>query len=150
MNHDFDLNGYDELVEISQIEPEGIFCLYTAMHFHNLSTFISDKYYITIPRNKWTKKLLNNYPIIIKKWQYDNFDLGIDLIGIDKQSFKIYDIEKTVCDCVRYRKELGLDTLKEVLMDYLEYKKRDLNKLSLYAKKLRVDEILKEYIGMLI
>lgn len=149
-NSNIDLNGYDDFIDISQIEPDGVFCLYTAMHFYNLSTFISDKYYMTIPRKKWIKKALNNYPIIIKKWQYDNFNLGIDLINVDKFTFKIYNIEKTVCDCVRYRKEIGLNTLKEVLIDYLQFKNKNLNKLSLYAKKLHVDKILKEYIGMLI
>ncbi len=145
-----DLGGYDDLVDISQIEPKGVFCLYTAMDFYHLSTFVSSKYHLAISRTKWIPKGLEQYPIVVKKWKDKYYDLGIDLIKVGDRSIRIYNLEKSVCDCLRYRKELGLNTLKEVLTTYIQEKSRNMGKLSQYAETLGVSKILKEYAGMLL
>ena len=45
----------EELLDIFEIEPSGVLCLYSAMHFYHLSSFISTKYYIAIPREMWLR-----------------------------------------------------------------------------------------------
>ncbi len=75
-------NENEDLLDIFQIEPTSVLCLYSAMHFYHLSSFVSTKYYIAIPREKWIRKKLENYPVVIKKWTGVYFDLGIDLIKI--------------------------------------------------------------------
>lgn len=147
---DVNLGGYDELFDISHIEPKGVFCLYTAFNLYDLTTFVSNMYYISIPRNNWVAKGLDQYPIKVKKWKDSYFDLGIDLIKIGKYSIRLYNLEKTVCDCVRFRNEIGLNTVKEVLTSYLERNDKNLKKLSLYAETLGVSKILKDYMGMLL
>lgn len=145
-----DLDGRDDFHDIANIEPNYVFCLYTAMNFYNLTSFISNKYYIAIPRNIWVKKGLEKYPIIIKKWQGNNYELGIDLIKLGRFTFRFYNVEKTICDSIRYRKEIGLSTLKEVLTTYFRSRKKNLSKLTLYAETLGVGKILKEYSGMIL
>jgi len=145
-----DLDGRDDFLDIANIEPNYVFCLYTAMNFYHLTSFVSNKYYIAIPRKNWIKKGLENYPVVIKKWKDIYFDLGIDLIKLGKFTFRIYNIEKTICDSIRYRKELGLNTLKEVLTTYFRSKKKNIHKLNLYAEALGVGKILKEYAGMIL
>ena len=139
----------EDLLDIFQIEPTCVLCLYSAMQFYHLSSFISTKYYIAIPREKWIRKNLENYPVVIKKWTGLYFDLGIDLIKIEGSTFRIYNLEKTVCDCVRFRSEIGLNTLKEILSTYFNSKKKNIPRLMLYAEKLRIDKILKNYAGMI-
>ncbi|MHA1648405.1 MAG: type IV toxin-antitoxin system AbiEi family antitoxin domain-containing protein [Promethearchaeota archaeon] len=73
-----DLGGYGDIIDISHIDKSGVFCLYTAMNFYNLTSFISNKYYFAIPRVNWIKAGLENYPVVIKKWQESYFDFGID------------------------------------------------------------------------
>ncbi|MHA1521010.1 MAG: type IV toxin-antitoxin system AbiEi family antitoxin domain-containing protein [Promethearchaeota archaeon] len=140
----------EDLLDIFQIEPTSVLCLYSAMQFHHLSSFISTKYYIAIPREKWIRKNLDNYPVVIKKWTGLYFDLGIDLIKIEGSTFRIYNLEKTVCDCVRFRNEIGLNTLKEILSTYFNSKKNDIPRLMLYAEKLHIDKILKNFAGMIV
>lgn len=111
---------------------------------------MSNKYHFAIPRKYRIKKGLENYPVIIRKWQGDNFNLGIDIMKLGKFSIRIYDLEKTICDSIRYRNEIGLNTLKEVLTTYFQSKQRNIQKLTEYAEKLHVFKILKEYSGMII
>jgi len=145
-----DFEGNDDFLDISHIEPKGVFCLYTAMNFYKLTSFVSNKYFLAIPRERWIRKGLAQYPIVVKKWKDEFFDLGVDLIRMGRFTFRIYNLEKTICDCVKYRKELGLNTLKEVLTAYLHSKKRNMHKLSTYAETLGVATILKEYTGMIL
>lgn len=146
-----DLDGHDDLYDIAHIEPEGVFCLYTAMNFYHLTSFMPSYYYFAIPRKKWMRKGLQKYPVVIKKWDDKYFNLGIRSFKLGKYSIRMYNLEKTVCDCIRYRNEIGFNTLKEVLTTYL-YSNTDKNsrKLTQYAKKMGVDQKLKEYSRLII
>ena len=62
----------------------------------------------------------------------------------------IYDLEKSVCDAVKFRNKVGKDILNEVLNEYLKRKDRNLEKLIQYAKLLRVEKALKDYLDVLL
>ncbi len=142
--------GQEDLIDLSKIVPRGVFCLYTAMYFHDLTSFVSSKYYLAIPRNRRIPTGVENYPVEIKKWKDNFFDLGIDLKQFGDFYIRIYNREKTVCDCVRFRKDIGQDTLKEVLNSYFNSSQKNYMKLMQYAAALNIKQILEEYSSMLI
>ena len=53
---------------------------------------------------------------------------------IDGYVVKIDDLEKSVCDAIKYRAKIGLDVATEILKNYLKRKDRNLSKLVRYAK----------------
>ena len=59
-------------------------------------------------------------------------------------------MERSVCDAVKYRNKIGMEVCSEVIRNYLKKKNRNLNRLSEYAKRLRVANILKKYIEIAI
>ena len=61
-----------------------------------------------------------------------------------------YDFERTVCDMIRSRNKLGTETFLAALKLYAASPKKDLNKLSSYAKKMRVANILRQYLEVLL
>lgn len=61
----------------------------------------------------------------------------------------IYDMEKTVVDIISYREKIGIEETKEVLINYLSKKDRNINKLMEYAKILGQEQILKTYLEVL-
>jgi hypothetical protein len=56
----------------------------------------------------------------------------------DNVNLSVYDPEKTLCDCARYRNKIGQDVFREALTEYLKRPGRNIDKLLDYAKKLRV------------
>ena len=48
------------------------------------------------------------------------------------------DLERSVCDAVKYRNKIGIDVMTEIIDNYLRCTDRNLSKLTEYAKKLRV------------
>ena len=54
--------NYSEGAEIMKIVPNGILCLYSAWHYHQLSTQIPDRYHVAIPQKRKVK--LPDYPFM--------------------------------------------------------------------------------------
>lgn len=48
------------------------------------------------------------------------------------------DLERSVCDAVKYRNKIGIDVMTEIIDNYLRRTDRNLSRLTEYAKKLRV------------
>ena len=142
------LNDYypDTLfAEVSYIVPNGVLCSFSAWFFYNLTTTIPHTHHIAVMQKN--KVSLPDYPPIKLYYLTDKFyQLGLIQINIENQPVKIYDLEKSVCDAVRFRNKVGLDVAFEVTKNYLKRNDRDLNKLSIYAKQLRIEKIIQNMI----
>ena len=89
-----------------------------------------------------------NYSRIIEPFDVSGFDyMGVEETEIDGFKVKVYNLEKSVCDAIKYRNKIGLDVSSEILKNYLARKNRDITQLYEYAYKLRVgnkiDELIK-------
>jgi hypothetical protein len=75
------------------------------------------------------------------------YQLGITEIIIENQPVKIYDLEKSVCDAVRFRNKIGMDIAIEVVKNYVKRKnERNFDKLTKYARQLRIENIIQSII----
>ncbi|GAP71195.1 hypothetical protein SAMD00024442_1_8 [Candidatus Symbiothrix dinenymphae] len=135
----------DQLTDVSNIIPDGVLCLFSAWFHYELTTTIPHSYYIAIEKKR--KIVLPDYPPIkLHYWQKNQYDLGISTYTKDGIVIKIYDIEKSVCDAVKFRNKTGIDIAAEVLKNYLHRQDRNLTKLVSYARQLRIEKILRTYL----
>ena len=65
---------------------------------------------------------------------------------IDGFRINIYDIERCVCDAVKFRNKVGMDVCSEIINNYLERPERNISKLMDYARALRVASIIEKYL----
>ena len=63
---------------------------------------------------------------------------------------KVYDAEKTLADCFKYRNKIGMDTVLEALTLYRDQKKPKPRKLIKYAKVCRVENVMRPYLEALL
>ena len=75
-----------------------------------------------------------------------NLEFGIVKREVSGFMLSITDLERTVCDAVKYRNKIGLDVCGEVLDNYLKHPNRNISLLHEYAEKLRVNKILTMYL----
>ena len=73
------------------------------------------------------------------------------MFGIVQQTIADYDVritdlERTVCDAVKYRNKIGLDVCGEILDHYLKRPDRNISVLHSYAKRLRIENVLNRYL----
>ena len=139
----------DQKIEVAKIIPNGIFCLFTAWHHYNLSVYNPFEFYVSIPKNQ--KLILPPYPPVkLFYWIDKYYLLGITEIYIENQIVKIYDLEKSICDALRFRNKVGIDTVSEVLKNYLKRNDKNLNKLWQYSRLLRIEKLMKETITIML
>ena len=65
-------------------------------------------------------------------------------------SVPVYDAERTICDLLRSRSSIEMQTFHDALKEYVGIKDRDLRKLMHYAKMFHVEKLLRQYLGVLL
>ena len=141
---------YNDLVEVTGIVPEGVLCLFSALSFHELTTYIPKEHNVAIQRTM-RKPVLPSYPPIkIIFLSKERFETGIIEVEIEGHKIKIYDLEKTICDAVIYRNKIGVDIVKEAMERYILKPQKNLQRLTDYAYKLRIFKMIKTYLEILI
>ena len=130
--------------------PDGVICLLSAAVIYGLSTYRQDSIYVAV-KQKRNVSTLPDWPNI-KLWYFENtrLETGITEMETCNQKVKVYDIEKTVVDIVYYRNKIGIEEMKEVLINYLKRSDRDINKLCRYAKALRCRDVMDTYLEVLL
>jgi predicted transcriptional regulator of viral defense system len=148
----YKLNDFHEdiqQIEIAKSIPSSVFCMFTAWHYYELSTYIPFEFHIAVPQNRKVK--IPDYPPVkVYYLSEKSYETGITEIKMSEEKIKIYDLEKSVCDAIRFRNKVGLDITVAVLKNYSKRQDKDLNKLSNYARTLRVEKILTNMIMPLI
>ena len=142
LNDDAETSQY---VEIAKIVPDGILCMYSTWLHYELSVQIPQEYNIAIEKSR--KVSLPDYPPIkLYFWKKEYYELGISQQLIDGISVKMYDVEKSVCDAIRFRNKIGMDTTAEILRNYLKRGDCNFTKLMQYAKTMKIEKIIRTYI----
>lgn len=62
---------------------------------------------------------------------------------IDGFSVNVYDVEKCVCDAVKFRNKIGTDVCSEIISNYLERPERNISKLIDYANSSEYTRLLR-------
>jgi len=130
--------------------PKGVICLLSAASYYNLTTTKLDAVDVAIQRKAKVSTMPDWPELSIYYYSDDRFKTGIEIVQEGENQFRIYDIEKTVVDVVSFREKVGIEETKEVLINYLRRKDRNLNRLLRYAELLKCGETVKTYLEVLV
>ena len=134
-----------QMIDVETLVPGGVLCLYSAWSFHELTTQIPQAYNIAVERTR--RITLPDFPPIELSFVSQKaYNIGIKEYEIDGFKVKVYDLEKSVCDAIKYRNKIGLDVSSEIFKNYLSRKDRDITLLYEYATQLRVGKKIDELI----
>jgi predicted transcriptional regulator of viral defense system len=125
--------------------PKAVLCMVSALNYYGLTTQIPHQIDIALPQ-KAEKPRLEYPPLRIYWLSQKTYIAGIVEEETDSIRFKIYNREKTVSDCFKFRNRIGLDVAIEALQLYLKTPERDIPSLLYYAKINRVENLIKPYI----
>ena len=62
----------------------------------------------------------------------------------------MYDLERTICDLVRSRRNFEIQDFNMAIKTYLQRSDKDLNRLMVYAKAFRIEKIIRQYMEVLL
>lgn len=128
--------------------PQAVFCLLTALQFHELTTQLPRQVWITMPQGSHAPKI--DYPPIkmtlcVPKY----FTEGMEIHWRNEHKFRVYSVARTIADCFKHRNKIGLDVALEALRAALAQKKVNANDLWRFAKIDRVAKVMRPYLEIL-
>lgn len=129
---------------------QAIFSHETALFFHDLTDREPSPYSITVKTGYNPSKLRSEgiQVYTIKK--------ELHLIGVASaitpfgNSVLIYDMERTICDLIRSRSNIEIQTFQGALKQYASRKDKKLRTLMRYAEMFRVEKMLRQYMEVLL
>lgn len=124
----------DEEVIITKLYPEAIICLESALFYHGYSDWTPRKWTLALPRSISRSRLkseaLNYKPYFV---QDSYFDVGLSTIEINGHTMRIYDKERCICDCFRYRTKMDVELFAKAVAAYANDPGKDIGRLYEYA-----------------
>lgn len=137
----------DTMVDVETLIPGGILCMFSAWEHYGLTTQVPQQYDVAIKRGR--KVVVPQYPNFkLHNLSENALNLGVTTEVISGYKVKIFDLEKCVCDAVKFRNKIGIDVCTEIIKNYLKRRDRNIVKLMKYAKVLRVEKTLEMYLAM--
>ena len=128
--------------------PNVIFSHMTALYFHGLSTKAPNGVYDITVKRSYSSVHLRKHNV----FYVDNDIYKLGLIEIETpmgNKVKAYDVERCICDIIRSKNRMDLELIKHSVREYIKRKDKDLVRLSLYAEKLGIKEVVMDYVGMM-
>ena len=138
-----------DLVTVALAIPHGVICLISALAFHRLTTQIPRQ--VDVACKRGAKRPILQYPPLRLFWySAASFECGIERHELDSVQVQIYSPEKTIVDCFKYRKRIGLDVVIEALKTYWNERRGSVDQLMEFAAVCRMTKIIRPYIESVI
>lgn len=130
--------------------PQAIFSHETALFFHDLTDREPNPYSITV-KTGYNPASLQADGIKVYTIKKELHDVGIVTMNTPfGNSVPVYDMERTICDLIRSRSGIEMQTFQDALKQYAKRKDKDLRKLMRYAQMFRVEKLLRQYLEVLL
>jgi predicted transcriptional regulator of viral defense system len=134
-------SAHSDLEVVAAIVPQGVFCLLSALSFHDVGTQKPFEYHLAIPYGKRPPQR-DEFSIHTYRFGGRSYDSGVEKHG----SVKVYGIAKTVVDCFKFRNQIGLDIALEALREVLKGRKATIADILDQAAVCRVRKVMMPYL----
>lgn len=139
------LSEHRSLAEVALRAPRGVVCLLSALRVHGIGTQAPFEVWLAIPPHTPTPRL-DQPSLRVVRMSGPALTEGVELIDIDGVRVPVFNANKTVADCFKYRNKIGLDVALEALRDGWAQRKLTMDALWHYASVNRVANVMRPYL----
>ena len=125
--------------------PRGVICLLSALRLHGLTTQNPFEVWMAIDRKARLPKS-DSPKLRLVRYSGDALTAGVEVRRIEQVPVRVYGVAKTVVDCFKYRKKIGLDVALEALRESRRERACTMDELWRYAKICRVANVMRPYL----
>lgn len=137
------------LAEVAKRVPHAVVCLLTALQVHGMTTESPHAVWILIDRRARRPSL--KYPKLeVVRASGPAREYGVETRVIDGVAVQITTPAKTVADCFRFRRHVGLDVAISALRDFLMKRKGTVDEIVLAAEADRISGLIRPYLEALV
>ena len=138
-----------DLEIVAKRVPQAVFCLLTALRLHGLGTQQPGRVWICLPRGLHRPTL--QFPLLeVIHVQPELHRLQVETLRSGPIRLKVYGVEKTLVDCFRHRRKLGMEPVLEALKDAINQRRLNVDELWRQAQAQRMQRVMAPYLEALL
>ena len=144
-----DTENMSEIKTVSHLFPDGIFCMNTALRHYGYSDRTPAEWHIAVDKYSNRSRFNIDYPFTKPYYVEPNLlELGLSNEIVDGNTVKMYDKERIICDCLRYRNKMDKEIFNKAIQSYVGDSQKNIPNLLTYAEKLKCTTHVKNLIGV--
>jgi len=129
--------------------PTAIFSHESALYLLDMAEREPMKHTITV-KSGYNRTSLTAEGVQVYSIKADLLELGLTTLKSPTgHSLRAYNAERTICDIIRSRSNVEMQDYQAAIKTYMGQRKKNIPLLMRYAKDLRVDKILRQYLEVL-
>lgn len=114
----FSVSEHHTLAQVCKRVPQGVVCLLSALQLHGLTTEAPAAVWLLIETHA-RKPRTTTVRLEVVRASGSALDYGVEVRDIEGVPVRVTSPAKTVADCFRYRRHVGLEVALSALRDYL-------------------------------
>jgi predicted transcriptional regulator of viral defense system len=144
-----DENAFLEVPLIAKLFPDGVVCMESALEYYGYTDRTPSAWNIAVRADSSRMRFKIDYPVVKPHFiEPSRFIIGITHTLMEENDIKIYDRDRTICDCLLHRNKMDAEVFNSAVRSYLKDSRRNEGHLALYAKKLGVEKKVREVLGI--
>ncbi len=147
--HLVDEQDYSEIAIINRLFPDAVLCMNTALFYYGYSDRTPSEWHLAVDKDISRYRAKIDFPFVkVYFIETDLLNLGVVEGVVDSTKVRIYDRDRTICDCLRYMGKMDREVFNKSIQGYVVDTKKNVPNLIEYAKLLRVQKKVRDLIGV--
>ena len=144
-----DSDDFSETGTIIRLFPDAILCMDTALRYYGYSDRTPLKWHLAVSKDSCKTRFNIDYPFVKPYYVKPSIlELGLMEREMDGHTVRIYDKDRLICDCLRYRNKMDKEIFNKAIQNYINDPEKSIPRLLEYSEPLRIKKIAKELIGV--
>ena len=144
-----DRDDFSEVGTVIRLFPDAILCMDTALRYYGYSDRTPGDWHLAVSKDSGKSRFKIDYPFVRPYYVEPTvLELGLTTGNMDGHTVRIYDKDRLICDCLRYRNKMDKEIFNKAIQKYIADPEKSIPKLMEYAGPLRVKKLAKDLIGV--
>ena len=140
---------FSEVSTVKRLFPDAIFCMDTALLYYGYSDRTPREWHMAVSKDSGKSRFKIDYPLV-KPYYLEStlLEVGLTTGEKDGHSIRIYDRDRVICDCLRYRNKMDREMFNKAIRAYVTDPQKNLYRLTEYTERFRVKKIAADLISV--
>lgn len=144
-----DRENLSEAATVTRLFPDGILCMDTALRHYGYSDRTPGEWHIAVNKYSNRTRFRIDYPFVKPYYVVPELlELGLCKQSIDGNTVRMYDKERVICDCLRYRNRMDKELFNKAIQGYINDTGKSIPRLMEYSAPLRCVTLARDLIGV--
>lgn len=131
-----------EMLEACMVNPRAVICADSACYYHGLIDKAPEKLSVATLKTDRSKMQLD-FPVTRHYYSDLAFEQDLEVVNTPYGQIRIYALERSVCDTIRFRADIGIEMVENIVQNYMKCENRQMERLLAYADAMRVGKIVR-------